>query len=258
MSAYAGDFARLYDLFHSEKPYEAEADFVDRLIKREARGASATLLDVACGTGRHAARLATLGWSVVGVDISDDMLEAAAGRTNGLGVTLVRQDMAQLDLEKRDFDAAVCLFDSIGYAVTNEAIAASLTAIRRHLRADALLILEFWHAPAMTSGYDPVRVREWDIPDGRIVRVARTTLDVTAQTATVDYTVIRLNADGRFEEWRETHTNRYFMVQEMRVLLADAGFTATGFFAGFDERLPIGPSTFHVLVVARATGAIAG
>jgi hypothetical protein len=47
------------------------------------------------------------------------------------------------------------------------------------------------------------------------------------------------------------------MVQEMRVLLSDAGFTTTSYFAGFDERLPIEPSTFHVLLVARATDVMA-
>ena len=178
MKPYSGDFALLYDLFHREKPYEDEADFVDQLLRDHAQGTTTTLLDIACGTGRHAVRFATRGWKVVGIDQSADMLNLAAERARGLDVTLVQQDMVHMNLESREFDAAVCLFDSIGYGVDSDSISETLSGARRHLRAGGLFAAEFWHAPAMLRGYEPLRVGESDTPDGHIVRVSRTRLDV--------------------------------------------------------------------------------
>lgn len=257
MTPYGGDFAQLYDVFHGDKPYEAEAEFVDRLIREDAEGSSNTLLDIACGTGRHAVHLASLGWAVVGVDQSADMLEVAADRAEGLNVTLIRQDMAGLDLGTRDFDAAVCLFDSIGYGVDNDSIAATLSGARRHLRPGGLFAAEFWHAPAMLRDFDPLRVREWEVTDGRVMRISRTGLDVAAQTATVEYTVYHLGGDGTFTRWQESHTNRYFMVQEMDVMLRASGLQPIRWLAGFDDTRAIDETTWHVLVLARAANGAA-
>lgn len=51
------------------------------------------VLDLGCGTGRHAQRLARRGARVVGLDLSPGMLAVAARRTAGLDVTLARHDL---------------------------------------------------------------------------------------------------------------------------------------------------------------------
>src|SRR5947207_12731675 len=126
MSTYRGQFADLYDVFHAEKAYDEEAAFLDQLLRKHAEGPVRTLLDVACGTGQHSVRFADRGWEVVAVDESADMLRRARERSTDGAVTFVRQDMRELDLPSASFDAAVCLFDSIGYAVTNEGVASTL------------------------------------------------------------------------------------------------------------------------------------
>jgi SAM-dependent methyltransferase len=252
VSVYAGEFAHLYDLFYASKPYEAEASFLDELLRNNAKGPSQRLLDVACGTGQHSVRFASHGWDVVGVDQSADMLRAAEERSGKSRVSFVQQDMRALDLPSKDFDAAVCLFDSIGYGVTNSAILATLEGIRRHLRPDGLFALEFWHAPPMLTDYEPVRVRQWEVENGSILRISRTTLDVVAQLARVEYAVYRLDRAGSFGFSSEVHENRFFLVQEMDLLLRIAGFESLRWLAGYDGTASIDQSTWHVLGVARA------
>jgi SAM-dependent methyltransferase len=64
---------------------------------------SGRLLDVGCGTGAYSAMLAGLGWQLVGVDISADMLRLARDR----GLDVVQADARELPFEDASFDAAV-------------------------------------------------------------------------------------------------------------------------------------------------------
>jgi ubiquinone/menaquinone biosynthesis C-methylase UbiE len=252
MTVYEREFAAYYDLFYADKPYDREVEVADRLIRENLEGPAGRLLDIACGTGQHAIRFAARGWTVVGVDSSADMLRRAREKSNG-AVFFVEQDMRQLQLQEEPFDAAVCLFDSIGYGITNDAIVSTLSGIRRHLRQGGLLVLEFWHAAAMLRAHDELRVREWEAPDATVLRVSRTALDVEAQLARVEYSVTVMDRDGAYRRWSEVHRNRYFLVQEMALILQTAAFEPVRWLAGFDLSAPIDESTWHVVAVARSS-----
>ena len=258
MSVYEGEYADLYDLFYADKPYDEEVRFTDGLLREHSKGPSKRLLEVACGTGQHAVRFAARGWDVVGVDLSADMVRRAEGRKGSSTVEFFQQDMRELDVPVKGFDAVTCLFDSLGYCVSNEAIGETLTRVRRHLRPDGLFVTEFWHAPPMLRDFDPVRARQWETAEGSIVRISRTTLDVVTGTAKVVYDVYKLRQDGTYGAWHEEHLNRYFLVQEMALLLETAGFEPIKWLAGFDAASPVDDSTWHVVVLARAPGPKAG
>jgi SAM-dependent methyltransferase len=81
-------------------PEELEA--LQRLLGR----GEGRCLDVGCGTGLATAAVAELGWSAVGVDLSEDMLETARGR----GVEVVQGSAVELPFEDKTFDAAVSIW----------------------------------------------------------------------------------------------------------------------------------------------------
>jgi SAM-dependent methyltransferase len=64
------------------------------------------LLDIGCGTGAHTSAFAERGWTVVGVDISDDLLERARARQ----LDVVNADAAALPFDDQDFDAVVSMW----------------------------------------------------------------------------------------------------------------------------------------------------
>ena len=143
-------------------------------------GRPGRLLDVACGSGRHAREFAALGWDVTGVDYSPDLL----ARAREAGIAVHEQDMRKLDVPGAPFDAVTCLFDSIGYPQDNDGIVAALAGMRRHGRRVAV---EFLHAPALLAHADPVRVRRFELPDGgELLRVSETTLDEAAMVMHVE------------------------------------------------------------------------
>lgn len=254
MTTHQGRNAELYDLFYADKPYEEEAQFVHACLQRYGSRPAHRVLELACGTGRHARALAGLDYEVVAVDRSEPML-ACARRADTPGaplVTFLGQDMRDLQVPGPPFDAAVCLFDSIGFVQTNEGLLQVLRGVRRHLRPGGLFVFEFWHAAAMLRRYEPVRVRRWPTPGGEILRIAETRLDLARQLAEVRYTIFEPAPDGRFARSEETQANRYFLVQEMAGWLAQAGLNARGWFGGFDFAAAVTEDTWHVVAVAQA------
>src|SRR5688500_12805755 len=121
MSSYPGRHAELYDLLYADKPYAEEAMVVHRCLQEFNIGATNRLLELACGTGSHAFELEKFGYQIVATDYSEDMLRIAQNkaRKRSSTVDFRVQDMTNISIPETDFDAVVCLFDSIGYVVTN-------------------------------------------------------------------------------------------------------------------------------------------
>ena len=253
MSSYVGRHAELYDLFYADKEYALEAAFVDRCLRANGGRGQGRLLELACGTGRHAVEFDRLGYDVVATDYSEDMLAQAKIRSQveGSPISFQQFDMRELNLGQQQFDTAVCLFDSIGYVQTNDAVRKVFNGIWQHLNAGGLFVFEYWHAAAMLVGYDPVRIRRWTTDSGQIVRISETSVDTASQTCRVDYTIYELRPDGSYTEIRESQVNRFFLVQEMAVLLKSAGFDPLHCYAGFCDDENVDQNTWHVVAVAR-------
>jgi len=92
-----GRFARYYDLIYSGKDYERETRIIMDLVKR-AGVKGRDLLDVGCGTGRHAVLLSEKGFKVTGIDLSPEMLKIARRRSKK--VRFLQGDMRTFDLGK--------------------------------------------------------------------------------------------------------------------------------------------------------------
>ena len=86
---------------------------VDRRFAERHLPGRGRVIDLGCGTGRMLAPLAQKGCSVVGVDLAEPMLRVA--REKVAGADLVKANLVELDcLAEESFDAAVCLFSTLG------------------------------------------------------------------------------------------------------------------------------------------------
>jgi len=105
--------------------YDGIADWYDQCISNDARPltdlALATLgellgpghgrcLDLGCGGGIAIPTIASLGWSVVGVDESAEQLRVATDRAGGIAEQLLRADAASMPFEDGSFDAVASMF----------------------------------------------------------------------------------------------------------------------------------------------------
>jgi ubiquinone/menaquinone biosynthesis C-methylase UbiE len=134
------EIACRYDAFHGPNAlFETDARFVDEVVP-----AGAHVVDIGCGTGRIALRLAERGCDVTAVDLSSAMLRQTAKRLDrhGRAATLVRADMCCLGMmEDGAFDAAVCMFSTLGILKDKRLRRAALAEWRRVLAPGGLLVL---------------------------------------------------------------------------------------------------------------------
>ena len=204
--------ADLYDaLYDTFKDYRAEAERVRALIGPDAR----TVLDVACGTGRHL-ELLREHYDVVGLDIDPELLAIARSRVPG--VELVEADMTNFDLGRR-FDAVTCLFSSIGYARDEEHLRAAVAAMGRHVEPGGLLIVEPWLAPeAWRDGH--VAMLVLDEPERKIVRMNRADRD--GEVSVIDFHYL-VGTPEHVEHFTERHHLGLFTDEQYRAAFAAAG-----------------------------------
>jgi len=114
------------------------------------------ILDMACGTGRHAIPLADEGFNVVGVDISSELLKIAKQHKNR--AQLIQADMLHLPFRNRVFSAVLSMDNSFGYLPMETDDLESLKEARKALRAGGVLVLDVFNREQLTHKYGKQRL----------------------------------------------------------------------------------------------------
>lgn len=239
MYPYGEAHAAWYDALYEALGKDAEAEGRDllALASHELGRQPASWLDVGCGTGRHLAFLAAEVDEVVGVDLSDAMLDVARARL-GSHAELVAGDQRTLELGRR-FEVVSSLFSSIGYVEDREEAAETLDRLAGHVAPDGVLLVEPWVDPADWRDDEPPQVVE--VSDGarRAVRVIAASRDGDVSRLDV---VLVTAADGRVDVQREEHR---------LVMVPRADLEAAARAAGLDVTWRKGPSARGLLVGRR-------
>ena len=250
-----GDYAKYYDLLYRDKNYDGEAEFVDGLLRAYAPAAR-TLLELGCGTGALAVRLAERGYDVHGVDISDSMLSRGRERAAGLDSSIGhRVQFSQGDLRTvripRVFDAVISTFHVISYQTTAESLAAAFRTAKEHLRPGGVFLFDFWYGPAVVSSPPDVRVKRLEDQHLAITRIAEPEVDPDQPVVDVHYDVfIRDKRTGQIYEVQEVHRMRWLFEDEIASLLRTHGFDRLHWSEWMTEREP-SPETWGVCCVGR-------
>jgi len=105
-----------FDFWRAAVPLQATQSEVEFLVKTLGASPPARVLDLPCGTGRHALELARRGFAVTGIDLSAAGLAQARAEASqlGLDVQFLRGDMRGV-VPGAPFDAAYCFGNSFGY-----------------------------------------------------------------------------------------------------------------------------------------------
>jgi SAM-dependent methyltransferase len=230
MSDNFGHYSRYYDLLYSDKDYVGETVYIHSLISAHSLIPAASLLELGCGTGIHALMLnATSGLNVLGVDLSETMLESARARAATKGVTEDRVsfhkgDVCSFRIDSK-FDVVASLFHVVSYQITERRLNAQFETAATHLNKDGLFIFDFWYGPAVLSQRPSVRTKRLSDEYIAITRLAEPVIRDTENVVEVNYDLFVLDrATGLATELRETHEMRYLFLPEIDLLLGAHGF----------------------------------
>ncbi len=213
-----------FDLFMSSVQPAKTADEVAFVSRQLPQPRYHALLDLACGTGRHARLLAGQGYQVLGVDRNVQALRAAQAHAVD-NLRFLQHDMRDLAALPGRFDGVICLWQSFGYfdAPTNEAI---LRTISDKLIPGGRSILDLYHRDFFERNQGR---REFEM-GGKTV--------IEEKHMRGDRLVVELSYGGaggdRFE-WQ------LYRPQELWALAANCGLNCKLICSDFKEALPASP-----------------
>lgn len=141
MSGY-GNFAHYYDILTGNISYKDRAAYFDMLIKKHG-GKKNLLLDLACGTGSLSEEMCRLGYDVIAVDGSEEMLNEALDKKfdSGLNIQYLCQDMTKLDMFGT-IDVTICALDSLNHLPNLDAIKQTINRVSLFCEPGGLFIFD--------------------------------------------------------------------------------------------------------------------
>ncbi len=275
MEAYTG-FAKVYDMFMEETPYETWAQQIVTWIGRygvskPCRGQEAKnrpvpetdeaqklaserdlVVDLGCGTGTLTALLAQAGYDMIGVDNSGQMLQIAAQkeekRTQDApgGILYLQQDMQELELYGTA-GTIVSMCDSINYLLLEEEVLQTFQRVNNYLYPGGLFIFDF----------NTVYKYKEIIADATIAENRETCSFIwenyyheAEEINEYDLTFFVKEEGEHYRKFTETHYQRGYTAAQMESLLAQAGLACIQVLDA-DTYGPVSPESGRICIIAK-------
>ena len=214
------DFALVYDRFMDETPYEEWCQFVVGRLKQD-QITDGILLDLGCGTGSMTELLAKQGYDMIGVDLSDSMLDIAIEKRaqSGHNILYLQQDMREFELYGT-VRAVICLCDSLNYLLEEDDLLTTFKLVNNYLDPNGLFIFDF----------NTVYKYETVIGDSTIAEnredcscIWENYYTAEDQINEYDLTIFVKQQKDLFRKFTETHLQRGYTLETMKRLVEQSG-----------------------------------
>lgn len=142
-----------YHKIYEKRDREEARKFVDNIIDKLHVPPGAKVCDLACGKGRYAAYLHSLGYDVVGLDLSENSIQQAKQQAEA-GLEFYRHDMRD-KFCKNKFDVVFNFFTSFGYFHKDKDHIKTLKAVQYSLRNNGLFMIDFLNVHKLKKNIIP-------------------------------------------------------------------------------------------------------
>lgn len=223
-----------------------DADFGDShedlpLYLEMARRTGGPILDVMCGTGRVLVPLAEAGYTTIGIDLSQGMLDIARERLDAAGVaqraTLLHGDIRTAELPADYFSLAFVAVNSFMHLERVKDQFAALAQIHHALLADGLLILDLFNPDPIRLASEDNRLileRVYEVDGRQVHKFVASESDLARQISAMTYMFDELDGDGHVTRRVVHFALRWLYRYELEHLLARAGFMLRQVYGSYD------------------------
>lgn len=223
--SFSGKVAEIYDVFFLGG-IDSEIDYLLGIINEKLNNHNnLNCLDVGCGTGAHAYRMAQSGLKVTAGDISKDMLNVAKAKHAHDNIEYHILDATDFSMENR-FNVVFALSHVIGYQLDNESVFKMLENIYNSLTSGGIFIFNFYHAPGVAENKLKSRIKNVQDKDLNITRCSNATNNLMENVLDLEYyyLVEELNEKENITSVTVHEKMRYFSKLEIEYYLKNAGF----------------------------------
>jgi SAM-dependent methyltransferase len=235
-------FAYTYDRLMEGMPYEDWLRFAKEAW-REYGITPRTIVDLGCGTGNLAIPLRVEGYSVTGIDLSEDMLAVAQQKaerqpslTKGGSLTWVQQDIREWELIEQ-VDTVISFCDCMNYLLEEADIVQAFQQTYQGLKQGGLFLFDV-HTPKQLQNY--AQTQPFFLNDEDIAYIWTSEYDEDRMEIEHALTLfIQEEADpSKFRRVDEQHIQRAYPLKWLEQQLLEAGFTEVRQAADFRWQLP--------------------
>lgn len=231
MSEYSG-FAQFYDELTGNISYKDRAEYFDRIISEYGNKKpkeESILLDLACGTGSMSFEFSDIGYDVMGIDSSYDMLSEATAKnsTREKPLLFLCQKMQELDLYGT-VDAVVCALDSLNHITNPSEVAQVFKRVGLFLDRDALFVFDV-NTPYKHEKILADETFVYDCEDVYCVWQNKFDRDTCSVDISLDFFA---EEDGAYYRTSESFTERAYSHEEIMKFADDAGMELLAVFEG--------------------------
>jgi SAM-dependent methyltransferase len=222
---------------------------IDRALTMLRPEGGERILDLACGTGRHSLELVRRGFSVVGVEIGEELVEIANkdAAEQGLEAEFVQGDLRELDYEG-EFDIVLNLNDgAVGYFETDEENHRTFEVISRALKPGGQNLIQ---VPNVLYARSHLPQRSW-IPSSTMIELVEHRWNkkdryMEGAMIPIKFGEVLEGLDKRIE-----FRQRLYTVDELREIYDSVGMTFERVFHGNGRPKEPTESQFEIFAAAR-------
>lgn len=262
MEAYTG-FAAVYDTFMDNVPYQEWAEYLIGLL-REYGVESGLVCELGCGTGNITRRLRDAGYNMIGIDLSEDMLEIARRQEQEESFCEPEKecsDILYLNQDMREFElygtvaAVVSLCDSINYLTSKEELLQVFRLVNNYLDPGGIFIFDMNTVHKYRDIVGDTTIAEnredcsliWE--NAYDEKTGINQYDITIFNR-VEFAEDEDELPPLFERITETHLQRAYPEQEIAELLEQAGMEFITMYKACTKE-PVTAKTERIYFIAR-------
>ncbi|MBP0723751.1 class I SAM-dependent methyltransferase [Bacillus sp. RG28] len=226
-------FATLYDGLMQDVPYDSWLKFLEDAF-RDLGLTNPSIVDIGCGTGTLPILLAKKGYSVTGIDLSEEMLSMAMEKAEQEKVTIPFYMQNMMELEGfENIDCISILCDSLNYLQSEEEVAMTFQKVHESLKSGGLFIFDV---------HSIYKIKEIFANETFFIDDENLSLVWNCSQGEEDYSVehdlvffMRDEESDLYERFEEYHIQTTFPVKTYEKLLKEAGFQIKKISADFNQ-----------------------